>query len=295
MKALQKSPISPDRAFECHYLKAPHFDPNWHFHSEYQLFIVLSGSGTRFIGDHVEPFKSGDLVLTGPNLPHLWRSDPEYFEGDKARWTEGIVIYFPEDFFGNQFLQKLEMVQVRQLLTRAESGISFRGKTADMIRRMMVALLEARDFDSILRMLNILQVLAQSDEFQVLANPGYSNSLKESDTERMNKVHAYVMKNFREKITLEEVAALASMTPSSFSRYFKTHANKTFSEFLTSIRIGYSCKLLLEKKMKISQACYDSGFNTLSNFNRQFKTFTHCSPLAYRNRYGGKEPMAHGL
>ena len=121
----------------------------------------------------------------------------------------------------------------------------------------------------------------------MLANPDYSNSLKESDTERMNKVHAYVMKNFREKITLEEVAALANMTPSSFSRYFKTHANKTFSDFLTGIRIGYSCKLLIEKRMNITEACYESGFNTLSNFNRQFKAYTQTTPLQYKNRYVG--------
>ena len=288
MRVLQKSPISADRAFECSLLEAPHFDPNWHFHSEYQLFTVMKGTGTRFIGDHVEPFRPGDLVLTGPNLPHLWRSDPEYFDGDKERLTEGVVIYFPEDFFGTRFLEKLEMVQVRQLLARAESGISFRGHTAEKVQKMMLQLLDKKDFDSIVQLLRILDTLAESPEYTVLANPGYSNSLKESDTERMNRVHAYVMKNFREKITLGEVAALANMTPSSFSRYFKTHANKTFSEFLASIRIGYSCKLLLEKKMKITQACYDSGFNTLSNFNRQFKAFTHCSPLAYRNRYLGK-------
>src|SRR5690606_17705151 len=107
MKALQKSPISPDRAFECHFLEAPYFDPNWHFHPEYQLFTVLKGTGTRFVGDHVQPFKPGDLVLTGPDLPHLWRSDPEYFEGDKSLMTEGVVIYFPEALFASPFLQKV--------------------------------------------------------------------------------------------------------------------------------------------------------------------------------------------
>ena len=287
MKALQKSPISIDRAFEYKYLRASHFDPNWHFHSEYQLFSVLKGTGTRFIGDHVHAFKPGDLVLTGPNLPHLWRSDLEYFEGNKELWTEGIVIYFPEDFFGNLFLQKMEMYQIRQLLTKAARGILFRGRAAEKVKKMMVQLLSKKDFDSILQLLNILQLLAKTDEYNLLANPGYSNSLKESDTERMNRVHAYVMKNFREKITLDEVAALANMTPSSFSRYFKVHANKTFSEFLTGIRIGYSCKLLIEKKLNITQACYDSGFNTLSNFNRQFKVFTQYTPMAYRNKYIG--------
>lgn len=287
MKALQKSPISPDRAFECNFLKASHFDHNWHFHSEYQLFTVLKGTGTRFIGDHVHPFKPGDVVLTGPNLPHLWRSDPEYFDGDPQLCTEGIVVYFPEAFFANHFLQKMETLQIRQLLLKSARGIAYLGKAAEKVSRMMWALLDKKDFDGILTLLNILQVLSQSEECMMLANPDYSNSLKEADTERMNKVHAYVMKNFREKITLEEVAALANMTPSSFSRYFKTHANKTFSDFLAGIRIGYSCKLLIEKKMNITEACYESGFNTLSNFNRQFKAYTQTTPLQYKNRYVG--------
>ena len=285
MKPLQKSPISADRAFEGKRLRAGNFDPNWHFHSEFQLFVVIEGTGTRFIGDHVQPFKAGDLVLTGPDLPHLWRSDPEYFESDSALVTDGIVVYFPEDFFGKQMLQKMEMVQVRQLLMRASRGIAFHGKTAMDAKEMMIALLEQKDFDGLIRLLEILRMLAKSEEYVLLANPEYSNSLKESDTERMNKVHAYVMKKFREKITLEDVAALANMTPTSFSRYFKTHANKTFSDFLTGIRIGHSCRLLVEKKMNITEACYESGFNTLSNFNRQFKAYTQVTPMEYRRRY----------
>lgn len=285
MRALQKSPISADRAFECNYLAAPHFDPNWHFHSEYQLFIVLKGTGTRFVGDHVHPFKAGDLVLTGPNLPHLWRSDPEYHEGSSGLWTEGIVVYFPGAFFSDQFLQKMEMLPIRQLLMRSARGIAYHGQTVESVRRLMWTLPEKKDLGGILSLLGILQILSASEEYVLLANPEYSNSLKESDTERMNKVHEYVMKNFRDRITLKEVAALANMTPTSFSRYFKTHANKTFSEFLAGIRIGYSCKLLVEKEITVSQACYESGFNTLSNFNRQFKAYTRVTPLEYRNRY----------
>lgn len=287
MKVLQKSPISPDRAFECRYLRAPHFDHSWHFHSEHQLFIVLKGTGTRFIGDHVSPFQPGDVVLTGPNLPHLWRSDPEYFEGDPDLWTEGIVVYFPEAFFANQFLQKIETLQIRQLLMKSERGIAYTGKTADRLKGLMLQLLDRKDFEGIVQLLTILQVLSQAEECMMLANPGYSNTLKEADTERMNKVHAYVMKNFREKITLEAAASLANMTPTSFSRYFRMHANKTFSDFVTGIRIGYSCKLLIDKRMSITQACYESGFNTLSNFNRQFKQYTQTTPLQYRSRYPG--------
>jgi AraC-like DNA-binding protein len=233
----------------------------------------------------VSPFKKGDLVFTGPDLPHLWRSDIEYFEGDKKLWTEGIVIYFHGHFLGDEFLEKKETYRLRQLFKKAHRGMEFYGKTSEKVENLMVDLLEATDFESILTLLNLLNVIANSTEYSLLSSAGYTNSLKESDTERMNQVHAYVMKNFREKITLEEVAAIANMTPTSFSRYFKTHANKTFSDFLTEIRVGYSCKLLIEKKMSVSQVCYDSGFYTLSNFNRQFKAITHFNPLEYRKKY----------
>jgi AraC-like DNA-binding protein len=283
--ALQKSPISENHAFEVRYLTAPHFDPNWHFHSEYQLFIVMKGTGTRFIGDHVSPFKKGDLVFTGPNLPHLWQSDHEYFNGDKELMTEGIVIYFPENFLGNDFLYKNEMYKIKQLFLKAQRGLDIFGTTAEKAIDLILDSLKVEDFDRILTLLNLLNLLANSSEYKLLASEGYSNSLTETETDRMNRVHAYVMRNFREKITLDSVAAIANMSPTSFSRYFKTHANKTFSDFLTEIRIGYSCKLLIGQKINISQVCYDSGFNTVSNFNRQFKAFTHYNPIEYRRKY----------
>ncbi len=283
--ALQKSPISENHAFEVKYLTAPHFDPNWHFHSEYQLFLVMKGTGTRFIGDHVSPFKKGDLVFTGPNLPHLWQSDHEYFNGDKELITKGIVMYFPENFLGNDFLYKNEMYKIKQLFLKAQRGLDIFGNTAEKAIDLILDSLKVEDFDRILTLLNLLNLLANSTEYKLLASEGYSNSLTETETDRMNSVHTYVMKNFREKITLDSVAAIANMSPTSFSRYFKIHANKTFSDFLTEIRIGYSCKLLIGQKINISQVCYDSGFNTLSNFNRQFKAFTHYNPVEYRRKY----------
>jgi len=283
--ALQKSPISESQAFEVKYLNEPHFDSNWHFHSEYQLFTVIRGTGTRFVGDHVSPFKKNDLVFTGPNLPHLWQSDPEYFNGDKDLWTEGVVIYFHENFIGNDFLHKNETYKIKQLFLKAQRGMEVLGNTSEQARGLILELLEVEDFERILKLLSLLYLLANSTEYNLLANEQYSNLLKEAESDRMNKVHAYVMKNFREKISLAEVAAIANMSSTSFSRYFKMHANKTFSDFLTEIRIGYSCKLLIEKSISISEACYESGFNTISNFNRQFKSVTHHSPLEYKRKY----------
>lgn len=283
--ALQKSPIPKTQAFVVKELKQPNFDPNWHFHPEYQLFMVVKGSGTRFIGDHVKQFKNGEITFTGPNLPHMWRSDNEGIAVEEDKWSEGIVVYFHEDFIGESLLQKEEMIKLRQLFQKSLRGLDISGKTAKTIGAMMNKLLHLDGFDSVLELLKILNHLANTSESKLLASPGYTNSLKEGDTERMNGVHAYVMGNFKGKIDLRTVAALANMTPTSFSRYFKVHANKTFSEFLSGIRIGYACKLLIEENMDIGQACYESGFQTLSNFNKQFRTITKTTPTAYKKKY----------
>ena len=283
--ALQKSPIPQTHAFVVKQLKQSNFDPNWHFHPEYQLFMVLKGSGTRFIGDHVKQFKEGEITFTGPNLPHMWRSDNEGLPVDGNIWSEGIVVYFHEDFIGEGLLQKEEMIKLRQLFQKSLRGLDITGNTAKTIGSMMNGLLHLDGFDSVLELLKILNCLSNAHESKLLASPGYTNSLKEGDTERMNEVHAYVMENFKGKIDLGSVASLANMTPTSFSRYFKVHANKTFSEFLSGIRIGYACKLLIEENMNIGQACYESGFQTVSNFNKQFKTITGRTPMAYKRKY----------
>lgn len=289
MKApLQKSPIPDTHAFVAKSLIAPNFDPNWHFHTEYQLFVVLKGTGTKFIGDSVKHFKEGDIVFTGPNLPHLWRSDNEEDHEEEDRYTHGIVIYFHEDFLGQALLQKEELIKIRHLFLKSTRGMELYGKTAGQTQAMMVALLEMEGFERVLQLLKILNILASSSEYHLLSSPGYTNSLKQADTERMNQVHTYVMKNFRKDISLDKVAAIANMTPSSFSRYFKLHANKTFSTFLSEIRIGYACKLLIEDKINVSQACYESGYQTLSNFNKQFKAITHRTPIAYKKEYEQK-------
>lgn len=150
---------------------------------------------------------------------------------------------------------------------------------------MLLKLLKLNGFDRVLQLMKILNCMAQSHETELLASDGYTNTQKEGDTERMNRIYAHVMQRFTEKIRISEVAALAHMTPTSFSRYFKVHANKTFSEFVSEIRIGHAFKLLIDKKINVSRACYESGFQTLSNFNRQFKKITKRTPLEYQRQY----------
>lgn len=283
--ALQKSPIPESKAFLAKYLKEPVFDPHWHFHPEYQLFMVLKGRGTRFIGDSVKPFKEGDITFTGPNLPHLWRSDEEQERDKNIAWSEGVVIYFKEDFLSDNLMHTDEAIRLRQLFQKSLRGMVFNGEMALKLKNMILRLLNLKGFEGIIHLLKILDYISTARSYELLASPGYTNTLREADTERMYTVYAYVMKNFKRKLAVSDLAKLTNMTPTSFSRYFKLHANKSFSQFVSEIRIGHACKLLIEQRMNVSQACYESGYQTLSNFNRQFKAITQRTPLAYKKEY----------
>ncbi len=284
-QALQKSRIPDQHAFVINELKAPYFDKNWHFHPEYQLFLVMEGEGTRFIGDHMKPFKSGDMVFTGPNLPHLWRNDNAYLDKKNGLETHGIVIYFPQDFLGNSLEQKEEFQIIHLLLQKSRRGLEVIGETNHKVKNMMLELVELKGVESILKLLQILNALAISQECHPITEAGYINQNKESEKDRMSKVYEFVMHNFKQKIRLEEVAEIANMSVSSFSRYFKSRVNKSFSDFLCDVRISHACKLLHEEQMNVSQVSYESGFFTLSNFNKQFKDKIGKTPLDYKKDF----------
>lgn len=286
MKApIHKNIESQVRTVTVHELKEPHFDPNWHFHPHYQLFTVLAGTGKRLIGDSIQTFGPGDTVFLGPDVPHLWRSDPAYFEAGSNLYTHGIVLYFQEDFLGKDFLEKPEMLGLRQLLADSKRGISYKGALAEHIRDELVAQTAVEGFKGILQLLTLLDKLAHDNTGEPISSYGYVNNFKVSETERMQKVHNYVLQHFFQEIRLSDVASLAGMTEAAFCRYFKARSNKTFIDFVNEIRIGHACKLLLEDKWTIAQIAYDSGFDSLSNFNRNFKKYIGHTPREYKGNY----------
>lgn len=283
--AVQKSSIPESRIFVVRDLIAKHFDPEWHAHQEYQIFLVLKGTGTRFIGNTVRPFREGDLTFLGPNIPHLWRSDESFFEKNSEGATHGIVIYFKENFLGH-LLQKDEMSQVKALFHRARKGLEFFGETEKEVSCLMRELSHHHGMDSLVLLLRILDMLAHTREFNQLHAENYIYKLKEAETSRINIVYNYAARYFKRRITLEEVANLLNMTPTSFSRYFTMKTSKSFSNFLIELRIKHACKLLAEQEQKnIAQICYECGFNTLSNFNRQFREHMKMTPKEYRKEF----------
>jgi AraC-like DNA-binding protein len=283
--ALHKSEIPASHIFVIRHLEEKHFDPVWHAHSEYQLFVVLEGTGTRFIGDSIKSFKPGELILTGPHLPHVWRSDETYFEKKSLFKTSGIVIYLNENFLGDHILEKEEMLLLKKLFAKSMRGLEFYGPKKIQVIDLMKGLTQLQGISSVIHLLHILEILAGTKEYHYISSKAFDDRFDQHETDRLNKVYEFAFKNFRKEVFLEDLAELLHMTPTSFSRYFTMKNNKPFSRFIAEIRIKHACKMLTETDESISQICYDCGFNTLSNFNKQFKEIMLKKPTQYKKEF----------
>jgi AraC-like DNA-binding protein len=263
----------------------PFFTYPWHYHSEYEIIYLLESTGTRFVADHTEPFGPGDLVMVAGNLPHFWRNDDSYYtEGSPLRASR-IVVQFPHDFLKPHFETYPEFLSIRSLLLRSEKGISFLPPHNDEIGEMLLELPRLSGFRQIMRFIEILNHMSQITNYKLLASDAYQPGRHDLFDNRLEKVMRFLTYNYQNHISLNEVAEIAGMHPSSFCRYFKDKTGKNLSVYLNELRIGFSCKLLINGTMQVSQICYETGFNNLSNFNRTFKSITGLTPTQYQNQF----------
>lgn len=260
----------------------------WHYHPELELVVVLKSEGTCFVGDSIEKFESGEIVLIGKNLPHMWLNDEDYFQQDSKLLARAIAIHFNKDYLGTDFFETPEMIHLLELFNRAKYGIKFLDIDKSLIQEIQT-MLELKGFEKTMSFLQILNKLSKHKNYNLLASQGFINSFQVGEKNKtLDKVQAYIFKNFTQVITLEDVANIANMNTSAFSRFFKRVNRKTFSRYLVEIRIGYACKLLIENKYNISEVCYESGFQNISNFNRQFKLIMNCTPSVYVKEHKNK-------
>ncbi|MEA1786992.1 AraC family transcriptional regulator [Arenibacter sp. GZD96] len=261
-----------------------HFLKVWHYHPELELVLITKSIGTRFIGDNVAKFQPGDVVLTGANLPHMWVNDDVYFKKESDLLAEAIAIHFKEDFLGTHFFQIPEMRQIAQLFAQAQHGILFKDLDHKIIEKIKkLELLD--DFYKTLKLIEILHDLAKHSPIKRLASVGFIHSFRTTENKSLDAIYEFVFRNFSAPIGSKDAAAVAHMNPSAFSRFFKRIHRKTFTTYLNEVRIGYACKLLLEQKLNITSICFESGFNNISNFNRQFKKITKSSPRTYLQQH----------
>lgn len=261
-----------------------HLDSPFHFHQLCELVWIEKGYGKRLIGDRLENFSDGDLVLMSPNLPHIWQNDDCSGGKTKAR-TKATVVYFPPDFVLNLSDEQAIIQPIERLIGRAARGIRIYGKTREKVARILADISPGDGFRKILSFLAAMDILSRSKEFEYIASLSYRNCNDEKDIMRFGEVYQFLMQNFRRDIRLEEVASICHMTATAFCRYFKSRTGKTFTEFIQEIRIGHACRLLQDKNQSISGVCYLSGFNNLASFNKIFKTVTRKTPSDYRKDY----------
>ncbi|SHG74674.1 AraC family transcriptional regulator [Flagellimonas flava] len=270
-----------DSSFSVTHNSYPHFLKVWHYHPEYELVFLEKSTGTRFIGDSIQKFKPGEVILLGKNLPHMWLNDDIYFMKEKDKSAEAIAVHFKEDFLGGDFYQSPEFAHIGKLLKRASRGIRFPISKRQNIHEEFMSLFVKDPFLKVMSLLRLLNKLAKQRNYELLSSAGYLNAMENQGNERLDKVYAYVFDNFKKEVSANEVSDLIGMNPSAFSRFFKRTNRKPFSQYLNEIRVGYACKLLLENENTITQVVYESGFNNVSNFNRQFRKIKQMSPSEY--------------
>ena len=282
---LLKIALAPEHSFSTRYDVVPYFFNEWHFHPEIELVYINDGTGTQFIGDNIQQFNTGDMVMVGSNLPHLWLCDEKYFVKNNKLKAASTVIHFMPDMLGDTFFKLPEHKEIEKLLEKARMGLQIHRQTNALVLEKMQALLQAKSSEKIILLLQILHILAHSKELSPIVSKNYQLLIPQKESERINIIYQYVFNKFKYPVKLEEVAALIHMSPNSFCRYFKTRTLKTFSAFLLEVRINHACKLLTETDLTISEICYKSGFNNFSNFNRHFKKQTANTPLQYKSKY----------
>lgn len=263
--------------------RGKYFYNNLHQHPQTQLTVIMEGRGQLLVGDYVGRFDAGDVFLLGENVPHVFRSDAEYFEEDNDLKIAGNTVFFDFQAFGTA-IDKVEDFRDLLLLNEQINGcFKIHGDTKKEVVDLLNGFNELKGLDKLQRSIHILSKLDfSSDDLEALNLIPVSRSMSEKDGKRMDQVMRYILENSHRTITLDEIAERAYMSKEAFCRFFKLRTRRTFTQYLQQLRITEAKKLLLESDMSIAQISYQVGFQTLSHFNKTFKSMTNQTPKSWR-------------
>ncbi len=254
----------------------------WHFHPEYEIHLVTATEGRAFVGDHIGRFGPGNLVMTGPDLPHNWLTDVPPGTTVPERC---IVLQFSAGFAGNCIRTFDELSALPALLGDARRGIQFTAEAAAASEPIMRALLTATGTARLAAFFELLDILLRSEGRRLLASPGYHPSPDTYMRQPLNHVLDHIERNLDGELRESEMAELSGYSPSAFSRAFRRHTGTTFVRHVNGMRIGRACALLIGSEQRITDICHDVGFNNLANFNRQFLAHKAMPPRAFRSHH----------
>ncbi len=269
--------------------RLPHFYDHLHRHHEAQITWIIQGDGTLLAGDYMQRFQAGDIYIIGANQPHLFKSDPEYFDKRKKKKVHSLTLFFnPAGHFG-KLLALPEMKQVNKFVQNTYHGLQVPKSFTSPVAHAIQQVKETKNAGRLASFLQLIELLASIRKLKLLATAPAAYSITESEGLRMNDIYQYTMEHFTETISLSAVASIAHLTPQAFCRYFKKHTRKTYISFLNEIRITEACKKMVDGNFdSIATVAYHAGFNNVVTFNRVFKKTTGRSPSEYLREYRGK-------
>lgn len=252
------------------------FDYPIHCHPEYEINVVMKTEGTRVVGDSEESFEDLDIVMTGPYVPHVWKSD--------LVTNHVITIQFSKELLNFQMISKRLFMPIRQMLVDSMQGLQFYGEDAVRIKDEIIELTRMQGFGTATKFLEILNSLAHASRRKLVTNMYESEVLiSQSKSRRISKVCRYIEENLSRKISLADVSLLVNMSESAFSHFFKKKTGISFITYVNNLRVARACDLLASTSLSASEICYDCGFNNKSNFIRIFTKRKKMTPIEYRN------------
>ena len=274
---IEKLPLSEDRSFVAQTHRTPNFEVPWHQHIEYELILFTEGAGLSFIGNYVGEFETSDIFFLGSNVPHTFqKSNTELI-------TSAVVVHFKEDFWGEEILNLPESKSIKRLLQRSMHGLKISGRTKEILQPLIQSLETEKGFWRITKLCECLSILSETKDY-ISVSTQEIKALNPKDKDRIDGVFQYTMENFKEPIQLSLISEKAGMSIPAFCNYFKKRTKKTYIDFVNEVRVGYACKLLLTTQMSVLQICFDCGFNTVANFNRQFLKIKKTTPSQFRKK-----------
>ena len=276
-----KIPKSENSSLRVQIDEGLHFYDRLHYHSEFQITTIEKGEGILYSGNNMTQFKPGDTFILGSNIPHLMKSAKPYFS-EASTGVYSVSLFFNLNSFGQNFFNIPELKNINTLLQESKRGILIEGPLKKAIHQQILKMPLQKEEELIIQLLQILSVLNKASK-SFINSDVYRFSIQEKDGLRLNDIINYTFNHLEDDIKIDDIAEVANLSRSQFSRYFKLHTRKTYVEFLNELRIESACNLLLNENNTIENICYDVGFKNLSNFNRQFKKVKSVTPSQYRS------------
>jgi len=260
----------------------PFFSTEFHFHSACQMTYIVQSEGKRIIGDSIDSFSTDELTFVGPDLPHVWHNDSS--NQDSTHVSRSMALYVEPSLLLEVLGQLFKTHKIEAFLMASKRGLLFRGETKQQLKHKLEQMVHLEyGFKKAILLLEIIELLITTEEYEYLSSPGYTHNYSSMDNEKIDRIFKFVFNNFTKEIPLDQVATLANMSKHSFCRYFKSRTQKTFVQFVNEVRISESCRLITENKLQITNIAFACGFNSLSNFNKIFKSIKGITPSKYRS------------